>query len=111
MGAPTNRAGGEGMTQHDYKKAYEYTVKRRAMGEFDSFNHFKLAAEDGLPNYWEVVKQALRIAQKLQEEPSEGMVREIGRSIRVGDYCKSDYKTRMSAIFKATRDQMLKELE
>ena len=51
------------------------------------------------------IRKALRIADKLMQEPSEGMLKKA--IIPKGTYCEFPNTKR----FKAMRDQMLKEIE
>ena len=63
------------------------------------------------PVEYDAIIFALRIADKLMQEPSPAMIDE-GHGVYPEDYYTSeDENSTMGDVFKAMRDQMLKELE
>jgi len=89
-------------TEHDYAKALEY-VDNVIAPAVSGFTEDKPSIQ--------AIRHALKLAEKLQEGPSSEMARigvTIGMSARLGgSYTWDKY---MADLFKAMRDQMLKEL-
>jgi len=89
------------MTQHDYEATLE-CFNSGYEGDPDFLEH----------THGDSIRHALRIAKKLHEEPSEGMSHVCNR-LRIVSRIPGDekYEPLQNMIFKAMRDQMLKELK
>lgn len=81
------------MTQHDYKAALSWIDARKGC----NFQNDIIPSE--LSSHREAIHHALKVADKLMQEPSEGIAGWNAGGILVGD------------AFKAMRAQMLEEVE
>jgi hypothetical protein len=72
----------------------------------DAFDDKNTTEEDIFANHEQTIRRALLIADRLMQEPSDGM---IGIGIDADD-ARTGYQT-CRHIFKAMRDQLIKEAE
>lgn len=80
---------GQPMTQHNYAA----TLAEMEAGRLDATHH------------WETIRHALKLAEKIMQEPSVEMLK------AAQDAWLNDPTKRSSTLFKAMRDQALKEIE